>query len=703
MSYNVKNFDDALKIMTESGIGEISGPESNNVPLARILAKELIGQMRPEEKIYLLGGHYNYVGEFFKSLIKLKSPRFYNPFPIKGGGCRRLKIPPIAFTDGPRGVVMNFSTCFPTATARAAAFDTELEYEIGEAIAKESIARGANYFAGVCINLLRHPAWGRAQEAYGEDQFLLAEMGKALTRAVQKYGIIACPKHYALNSIENLRFKVDVTASGETLRDVYLPHFKACVDAGAGSVMGAYNLFNGDYSCESKTLLTDILRGEWNFEGFTISDFFFGVRNAAKSLNAGLDMEMPTSIKRRFGLPKALKTGEVTAETVDKCCENIISTLLRFQPVYRQYRFDETVVCCKAHIELARKALEKGAVLLKNDGVLPITDKNARLAVVGRWADRVNVGDHGSSSVHAPYVTTFGQAARDSYKNARVLSSNNIARCRRLAEKADKIIVAAGFSHFDEGEYILPHTPVGGDRKDLRLRKSDVALIKAMAATGKPVTVIYFAGSAAVIEDWKDDVSAIIYASYPGMEGGRALVNIISGKVNPSGKLPFTIARRTEDYPPFLYGRDKKTLIEYGYYHGYAKFEKEGITPAYPFGFGLSYTTFKYSNLKCEKIEDKVRITVDITNTGSVVGDETAQFYIGTGIIGKPHKLLKGFARITLEAGETKTLEHQIDIGNLKLYDGLSEKYILPRKITVYAGGTSEDGKLLKQPLELRE
>ena len=436
----IADFSDALAVLDEAGVGEITSQESNNPRLATELAAALVSKMTAKEKVHLLGGHYNYIAECLRALVTYKAVRFYNPFPVKGGGVKRLGVPSVAFTDGPRGVVMGRSTCFPTATVRAASFDTDLEERIGEAIAKEAIAGGANYFAGVCINLLRHPAWGRAQESYGEDQFLLGEMGAALTRAVQRYGVIACPKHYAMNSIENLRFKVNVTADDATLYDVYLPHFKACVDAGAGSIMGAYNLVFGEHACESRRLLTDILREEWGFEGFAISDFFYGIKDAARSLNAGLDMEMPTSVVRRFGVPAALRKGAVSQATVDECCTRIVATLLRFARLYDKRKFDRDVICCAEHTALARRAAEEGTVLLKNDGVLPVRDTNARIALVGRWADKVNVGDHGSSSVHAPYAVTSAQGFGEIFPHTVVSSSDNIRRALRAAENADVVV-----------------------------------------------------------------------------------------------------------------------------------------------------------------------------------------------------------------------------------------------------------------------
>ena len=224
-------------------------------------AQALLGQMTLKEKVWMLNGNWDPIGNF------QKYNNMYNPVPIETNGCPRLGVSPIGFTDGPRGVVMGHSTCFPVSMARGASFDPDLEKRIGDAIGKEARAQGANYFGGVCINLLRHPAWGRSQETYGEDPFLLGEMAKALTEGVQAHNVIACVKHYAVNNIENSRFWVNVKADERTMREVYLPHFKKAIDAGAASVMGAYNLFNGDHCCESRTLLTDILREDWGFRG----------------------------------------------------------------------------------------------------------------------------------------------------------------------------------------------------------------------------------------------------------------------------------------------------------------------------------------------------------------------------------------------------------------------------------------------------
>ncbi len=685
--YQVKNFDEALVVMRVAGVEPITGPESNHVALARELADELIEQMTLKEKAYMLSGHWNTINGMLHG-------RVYNYDPIAGGGCKRLGIPPVLFSDGPRGVVMKNATCFPTSNVRAAAFDTEMEEEIGEAIAKECIALGANYFAGVCINLLRHPSWGRAQEAYGEDQFMTGKYGAALTKGLQKYGVISCPKHYYMNSIENLRFSASANADEETLRDVYLYHFEECFKAGAGSVMSAYNKVNGTYCGENKDVFDHLEK--LGFEGFSISDFIWGVHDGPESLRAGLDIEMPMTMKRGNKLIKAVQKGELDEKLLDEHCENIIATMLRFQNIYREQKVDKKAVCSKEHRKLALKAMEKGAVLLKNDGCLPIRNFNAKLALVGRFADEKVIGDHGSSMVHPPYIVTPFDGISRRYGNVSLAATNDIDACLDAAKDAEYVIAVLGNDYRDEGEFVAnadPKLVVGGDRKSLRLHDDEVALIHALKQSGKPVIVVFYSGSAVITEEWAEDANAILYAGYPGMEGGHALAQILSGRVNPSGKLPFTVAKNELDYPYFPYSEEKDQSVDYGYYHGYALFEKEGIEPEYPFGFGLSYTTFAYSDAAAEDLGDSVRVCVKVENTGEVSGEEAVLVFIGSGISRKPHKLLKGFQRVALKPGEQKEVVIDIPKWDLRLYDREADAMCIPEQVTVYVGRDARDAE----------
>ena len=323
-------------------------------------ARALLAQMTLAEKIKQMSGDRSFL------FGGIKMARAYNAEPVPAGENHRLGIPGIRFTDGPRGVVMYHSTCFPVAMARGASWDVELEARIGDAIGVEARAQGANYFGGVCINLLRHPAWGRAQETYGEDPHHLGEMGAALVRGVQRH-IMACIKHYACNSIERSRLKVNVKVDERALHEVYLPHFRRCVEAGAASVMSAYNRVNGEYCSHNQRLLTGILRDEWGFDGFVLSDFVFAVRDAKAAALAGLDVEMP--FPRHYGrrLERLVRTGEVPEAVVDTAVLRILRQKLRFSRIGEPGRYTQDVVAGPAHRALAREAAEQSAVLLKND------------------------------------------------------------------------------------------------------------------------------------------------------------------------------------------------------------------------------------------------------------------------------------------------------------------------------------------------
>ena len=661
----------------------------------RKVTDELVNEMTLKEKIRLMQGHA--MGVTAKNF--LKSGRFYNAEPYAAGGCKRLGIPEVLFADGPRGIVLGKSTCFPVSMLRGATFDDDLEYRVGEVFAKEASAGGANLFAGICINLLRNPMWGRAQETYGEDPFLLGKMGVALTKAMQDNGIIACPKHYALNSIEDLRFSVDAQADERTLHEVYLPHFKKCIDAGAMSIMGAYNKFNGTYCCENKTLLTDILRNKWGFDGFTISDFFFGIYDAARSVNSGLDIEMPYTFKYAF-LSSRVKKGDISEETINTSVGRILRGMLRTLPGHKEYPKD--VILSKEHTDLAREVASKGIVLLKNsNNVLPIKE-GTKIAVVGRYADKINTGDHGSSNVFSPYTVTPYQGIQKRFGAANVVLYNGCDTQKAVTAVADSdyVVVCVGSDWLQEGEFLVNLGNVkkkpkgsGGDRADLRLPEEDVALINTLAKTGKKIIVNIMGGSAYIIKDWANDVDSVVMSFYSGLEGGNALADILSGDKNPGGKLPFTIAKRAEDYPEFLHIGAKNKEIEYGYYHGYTLFDKKNIEADYPFGFGLSYTNFETSNIKVISTANHIEISADVKNTGERDGDEVIQVYIGSNNkeTDRPVKLLKGFKRICVKAQQTETVKIPVETDDIRFYNPENGDWVLDKEYTVYVGTDSKN------------
>ena len=657
------------------------------------VADLLLNEMTINERIRLLQGHA--LGVTAKNF--LTKGRFYNGEAYPAGGCKRLGIPPVMFTDGPRGIVMGKCTCFPVSMLRGATFDDELEYEVGEAMAREASAFGANLYAGVCINLLRNPKWGRAQETYGEDPYLLGRMGVALTKAMQDNGIIACPKHYALNSIEDLRFSVDARADERTLHEVYLPHFKKCIDAGAMSVMGAYNKVNGTYACESKELLNDILREKWGFEGFALSDFVYGIYDAARSVKAGMDVEMPYCF-RYASLGLKLKKGEITQSDIDLCAKRVIKALIKTLPGYKPQ--PKSVILAKEHTELSRKVAGKGTVLIKNENkTLPVAD-GAKIAVIGRYADKINVGDHGSSNVYSPYTVTAYEGIKSRFGADKVVVYNGCDAQKAIAaaQDCDYIVACVGSDYKQEGEFLvnlgnIRQKPVGkgGDRVNLGVPSEDVAMIKALSETGKKLVVNIMGGSAYVINEWKNSADAILFSFYSGLEGGNALADVLSGDVNPGGKLPFTIAEKASDYPSFLHIEDEGRTIDYGYYHGYTLFDKNGTQPQYPFGYGLSYTDFELGTPKLTKTENTIEIAVDVRNIGAFDGDEVVQAYVSSEnkSADRPVKLLKGFSRVSVKAGESVTAEITVDIDDIRFYNPEKGCWELDESYAILVGTNS--------------
>ena len=631
---------------------------------------EVIPQLTLKEKIGIMSGQVTEK----KLLDDLFVIEHYNVKPYPTLPVDRLGIPNVRFVDGPRGVVAGSSTCFPVSMARGATFDRELEEEIGEAIGAEVRAQGGNYYGGVCINLPRNPRWGRAQECYGEDQYHLGEMGAALTRGIQSQNVMACVKHFALNSIENARFKADVKIDKRTLHEVYLPHFKRCVDEGAASIMGAYNKVLGEQASESKYLLRDILRDKWHFEGFTLSDFLWAVKDAVKAVKAGMNIEMPCFCHYDEELPKAVEEGRIDMADIDEAVGYILRTVVWFETRKDPQEYSLDVVACPKHIAVARRAAEESMVLLKNENhVLPFSKKVEKIVVLGVLGDTENIGDHGSSKVHPHYVVTPLRGLMKKMPGAQILynDGSNLEKARALAADADAVVIVAGYIHSDEGEYLADRSDIadmGGDRASMRLHQRDIDLIHGLKGVN-PNTVVSLVGSSAIlINEWVDDVPAVIFSFYGGMEGGSVLADILFGDVCPSGKLPYTVALSEDSYPPF---DPNCTEVEYGYYHGYCKMEKENLPVLYPFGFGLSYTTFEIGKPELKIFCKTAKVTVRVKNTGRVKGAEIVQLYVGceNSAVDRPVKLLKDFARVELNPGEEKEVTLHVSSKDMAYFD----------------------------------
>jgi beta-glucosidase len=700
----------------------------------------LLSQMTLKEKVWLLNGNW----DILANQVKYKNA--YNPRPIATNGLKRLGISPIKFSDGPRGVVMGRSTCFPVSMARGASFDRALERRIGDAIGKEIRAQGANFFGGVCVNLLRHPAWGRSQETYGEDPFLVGEMGMSLAQAVQEHNVIVCVKHYAFNSIENSRFEVNVKADERTMHEVYLPHFKKIVQAGAASVMGAYNRVMGEQACESHLLLTEILRDDWGFQGFTISDFIFGVRHAKQAIEAGLDVEMPAPIHYQQNLLQLVQSGQVAESTVDQAVQRLLRTLLVFENTPDPQYYQPWLVACPEHVALAQEAAEKSMVLLKNASqVLPFSKDVKRILLLGRLAAQENTGDHGSSRVYPPYVVTPLEGLKDYFgPEVEILhrDESQAAEAKELASQVDCVILLAGNDYNDEGEHASPDnteemmsalvaaygnmgqpfkawllktlskrvsssfqnkdgTFPGGDRESLSLKAEQRQLIEAVAGVNPNTVVCLVCGGMILIEDWAEHIPAVLYAWYAGMEGGIALPRILFGDVNPSGKLPFSIPT-TPDHLPYFSPTDRE--ITYDFYHGYTLLEKRGWQPAYPFGSGLSYTSYQYHDLQVETVAQALKVRVQVSNTGSRDGEEAVQVYIGmeNSSVERQVKLLKGFEKVLIPSGATVAVIITIPLAELCYYDTHHKGWRLePGTYQVWVGPSSDERSLLKTTIQL--
>ncbi len=501
--------------------------------------------------------------------------------------------------------------------------------------------------------------------------------------------------------MENMRFKVDVSVDERTLREIYLPHFKRCVDEGVGAIMSAYNQVNGDYCGENKHLLTDILKEDWNFSGYVITDFMLGVRDGIKGIKAGLDVEMPFSWKMKpKNIQKWVESHEITEERIDESVLRILRTKLRLLKKFDLNMFNRSKIACQEHTKLAYEAALKSMVLLKNkSNLLPLkTEKVNKIAVFGSLADKKNIGDLGSSRVYPPFVITplMGIQHKFGYGNLLFDSGKNTKRTLSYAKEADVAIIVVGFTEKDEGEYTIGK---GGDRDLLTLKPEDEKLINRISEVNENTIVVMEGSSAIIVENWKDKVAGIIMARYSGMEGGNALVDLLFGEANFSGKLPFMVPKNSDQLPYF----DKKAeKITYDYYHGYRLTDKKGWEPAYPFGFGLSYTTFSYGNFiianSTIKHSDNLEVSLDVSNNGNVAGDEIVQLYIGypDSKVDRVVRELKAFTRVSLEPNETKKVTLTVPAADTAYYNVESKSWVVENgNYQVFIGSCNDTRSLV--------
>ena len=669
--------------------------------------QRLLERLTLADKVRMMSGDLASVRGFFELATA------YNTRPYTAGVAPELGVEGVHFTDGPRGVVLDRSTCFPVAMARGATWDPELEERVGEAVGVEARAQGANLFAGVCVNLLRHPAWGRAQETYGEDPFHLGELGAALVRGVQR-NVMACVKHFACNSIENARFRVDVQVAERTLREVYLPHFRRCVEEGAEVVMSAYNRVNGQWCGHHHHLLTHILKREWGFRGFVISDFVFGVRDGPLAVLGGLDLEMPMPLKLGRRLVRAVRKGRVPEARIDDALTRMITSQRRIARARAPARDPKDVVACAEHRALAREVAQRSIVLLKNDApagdagspALPLDGPRlSRLAVIGRLARAPNLGDTGSSMVRPPaHASPLAGIKAWAWSRSLLFAvdhddGRHVEKATKTAAAADAVIVVAGLSHHDEGENLLFR---GGDRSSLTLRPSDEELIRRVARANPRTIVVLIGGSALITEAWRREVPAIVMAWYPGMEGGHAIADVLFGDVNPGGKLPCVFPSSPGQLPRF---DPRARVIRYGYLHGQRLLDARGHSPAFAFGFGLSYTRFTCGPPQLARAtDDVIELSVELRNVGARAGDEVVQVYVGRrdSTRERPPRALVAFRRVSVEAGQRRVVNLAIPTRRLEIYDDALGAWALdPGRYELYVGTSARAIDLETVELEL--
>jgi beta-glucosidase len=685
-------------------------------------AAKLYAELTEDERLGLLDGD----APFWEGLGELNRTR-YGSRPYVHGAVPRLGIPGIRFIDGPRGCVVGAGTAFPVSMARGATWDPALEERVGEAIGAEVRAQGGNFFGGVCINLPRHPAWGRAQETYGDDPLHLGEFGAALARGARAH-VMACAKHYALNSMENARFQVDVRIDEGALHEVYLPHFKRVADEGVAGIMSAYNSVNGTWAGQNEYLLTEVLRNQWGWDGITVSDFIFGLRDAAASLNAGLDLEEPFAQQRATHLRDQIGRGETSWEMVQRSGLRLIAAQLRYYAARTAAEPGASVVACDAHRALAREVAGRAMVLLKNEpAVLPLDPGTVTsIAVIGRLADAGNMGDFGSSRVYPPAHVTPLAGIRAAFpgRQIRVVDQDDPGAAAEAARESDVAIVIAGYDARDEGEYTDPEgmsrpellalfpplpagTPLpspadaaagigagryGGDRTRLTLRPADEEIIRAVARANPRTVVCVVAAGAVLMEAWRHEVPAIVMMWYAGMEGGHALADVLTGARNPSGRLPFSIPAGSEHLP--FFDRDA-TSITYDRLHGQRLLDSLGVPAAYPHGFGLSYTTFAIEGAVLGTSRGSgIPVTARVRNTGPRDGWHVVQVY-GHRTEGERagESALAGFAAAFVAAGETAEVTVNCSLDPLAIWNPRTRRLDPPAGTTIVlqAGAHAHD------------
>ena len=612
--------------------------------------RDIIDKMKLEEKAALLSGKGEWQTWEFE----------------------RLGIPSMFCSDGPHGIRKQAgagdhlglnpslpATCFPTAATVANSWDPELGEEIGKALGEEARVQGVNVVLGPGLNIKRSPLCGRNFEYFSEDPYLAGKMAAGYVRGIQSQGVYACPKHFAVNSQELRRMAMNAVVDERTLREIYLTGFEIAVKEGnARSIMTSYNQVNGTYANENKHLLRDILRGEWGYDGIVITDWG-GSNDHIQGVEAGSDLEMPTpGLDSARQIVAAVKEGKLKESAVDECVDRLLEAVLTLtKNGETPEEFDK-----EAHHALARRAAGESAVLLKNEeNILPLKP-GTRVALIGDFAFEPRYQGAGSSMVNATALDKMSELISGS---GLVLAGSSKGYIRTgeedavlakeavdLAQSADVVLYCFGLDELSESE--------GIDRTHMRIPQNQISLLESMARVNQNIVGILSAG-AAVEMPWHYCLKGLLHGYLYGQAGAGAMLDILTGKINPSGRLNETYPVRYEDTPAFRYFPSEERNSEYreGLYVGYRYYDTSKVRVMYPFGFGLSYTQFEYSGLEV----DDTGVSFTVTNTGKTDGAEVAQLYVGMkdAKVYRPEKELKGFAKVYLKAGESSKVRISFD------------------------------------------
>lgn len=686
---------------------------------------KLISQMTLEEKIGMLHGNSMF----------------------SNGGVKRLGIPELKMADGPLGVreeisrdnwapaglTNDFATYYPAGGGLAATWNAEMAHTFGNSLGEELRARDKDMLLSPAINMVRTPLGGRTYEYMSEDPFLNKKIAVPLIVGLQEKDVMACVKHYAANNQETNRDFVDVQIDERTLREIYLPAFEASVKEGkAYSIMGAYNKFRGEYLCENDYMLNKILRDEWGFKGVVVSDWA-AVHSTAKTLKNGLDIEMgtPKPFNEFFLADKliaAVKSGEVSEAEINLHVKRILRVLFQVKAMGGGERAKGSIAT-EAHYQDAYKIASEAVVLLKNENnALPLKlDGVKSIAVIGNNATKKNaLAGFGAgvktkrevtpleglknrlpSSIKINYAEGYLEHYEEKNKgNLGNITSSGPVTIDQLdpvklqealdaAKNSDVAIIFAGSNRDYETE--------SSDRKDLHLPFGQEELIKKVLAVNPKTIVVMIAGAPFDINEVSKKTSALVWSWFNGSEGGNALADVLLGKVNPSGKLPWTMPKNLMDSPAHAtnsFPGEKSVNYAEGILIGYRWFDTKKIAPLYPFGFGLSYTTFAFDNAKADKtsyaVTETITISVDVKNTGKVDGKEVVQLYASKSDskITRAAQELKGFQKTDVKAGGSNTITIKVPVKELAYYDVASKKWIVePGKYTLKLGNSSRDIK----------